>query len=186
MLKAKINTYNYLKKIGVNESYINSNTVSDGSGDGETHWRIESNGSQGCVINNKTDGKQATAMNMFAFRVSQTDVEFSVTKLDKDTQMFIGKSPVDNSSAVYGVYKDKECNDKVGEITIGDKGKGSIKLPNGIYYAKEIKAPTGYDLDSTVYTLKSGQSIEAIEYKTRGKIIVNKNAEERGQRMGTR
>jgi uncharacterized surface anchored protein len=115
---------------------------------------------------------------MYAFRVTQNEVEFSVTKLDKDTQMVIGKSPVDNSSAVYGVYKDKECKNKVGEITIGDKGKGSIKLPNGTYYAKEIKAPTGYDLDPTVYTLKSGQSIKAIEYKTRGTIVVNKTAED--------
>ena len=137
----------YLKKIGVNESYINDKTVGDGNGDGGTHWRIESNGSQGCVINNRTDGKQATAMNMYAFRVTQTNVEFSVTKLDKDTQMFIGKSPVDNSSAIYGVYSDQECQNKVGEIIIGEKGKGSIKLPNGTYFAKEIKAPTGYDLD---------------------------------------
>ena len=168
----------YLKKIGVNESYINSNTVGDGSGDGGTHWRIESNGSQGCVINNRTDGKQATALNMFAFRVSKTDVEFSVTKLDKDTQMVIGKSPVDNSSAVYGVYKDKECKNKVGEITIGEKGKGTIKLPSGTYYAKEIKAPTGYDIDPTVYTLTSGKSVTVNETRTSGKIIVNKTAED--------
>lgn len=168
----------YLKKIGVNESYINDKTVGDGNGDGGTHWRIESNGSQGCVINNRTDGKKATAMNMYAFRVTQTNVEFSVTKLDKDTQMFIGKSPVDNSSAIYGVYSDKECKNKVGEITIGEKGKGSIKLPNGTYFAKEIKAPTGYDLDTTVYTLKSGQTITALEDRTTAKIVINKIAED--------
>ncbi len=44
----------YLKSIGVNESYISSRTVGDGNGDGGTHWRIESNGSEGCVINNRT------------------------------------------------------------------------------------------------------------------------------------
>ncbi len=168
----------YLRKIGVNENYINSTTVGDGNGEGGTHWRIESNGSQGCVINNRTDGKQATALNMFAFRVSKTDVEFSVTKLDKDTQMVIGKSPVDNSSAVYGVYKDKECKNKVGEITIGEKGKGTIKLPSGTYYAKEIKAPTGYELDPTVHTLKSGQTIQSIEVTEKGSIVVNKTAED--------
>ena len=168
----------YLRKIGVNENYIDSTTVGDGYGEGGTHWRIESNGSQGCVINNRTDGKQATALNMFAFRVSKTDVEFSVTKLDKDTQMVIGKSPVDNSSAVYGVYKDKECKNKVGEITIGEKGKGTIKLPSGTYYAKEIKAPTGYELDPTVHTLKSGQTIQSIEVTEKGSIVVNKTAED--------
>lgn len=168
----------YLRKIGVNENYINSTTVGDGNGEGGTHWRIESNGSQGCVINNRTDGKQATALNMFAFRVSKADVEFSVTKLDKDTQMVIGKSPVDNSSAIYGVYKDKECKNKVGEITIGEKGKGTIKLPSGTYYAKEIKAPTGYELDPTIHTLKSGQTIQSIEVTEKGSIVVNKTAED--------
>ena len=49
-----------------------------------------------------------------------------MTKLDKDTQMVIGKSPVDNSSAVYGVYKDKECKNKVGEITNESSEKGVV------------------------------------------------------------
>ena len=47
----------YLKSIGVPESLITSSTVGSGNGNGGTHWRIESNGSQGVVINNNTDGK---------------------------------------------------------------------------------------------------------------------------------
>ena len=54
----------YLKSIGVSEKLINSKTVGDGKGAGGKHWRIESSGSEGVVINNKTDGKTATAMNM--------------------------------------------------------------------------------------------------------------------------
>lgn len=61
----------YLKSIGVSESLINSRTVGDGTGTGGTHWRIESSGSEGVVINNKTDGKTATAMNMSAFRITK-------------------------------------------------------------------------------------------------------------------
>jgi cell wall-associated NlpC family hydrolase len=61
----------YLKSIGVSESLITSSTVGDGTGAGGTHWRIESNGSQGVVINNNTDGKTATAMNMYAFRITK-------------------------------------------------------------------------------------------------------------------
>jgi uncharacterized surface anchored protein/cell wall-associated NlpC family hydrolase len=166
----------YLKKIGVNESYINSNTVGDGSGDGGTHWRIESNGSQGCVINNRTDGKQATALNMFAFRVAERDVIFEIDKYNKDGNL-VGKSAVDNSSAVYGIYSDKECTKSVGTITIGADGKGAISLPRGTYYAKEIKAPTGYELDSTVYTISSGKINVTEEYKF-GSIKVNKTAED--------
>ena len=40
----------YLKGIGVSENLITSSTVGIGNGDGGTHWRIESNGSQGVVI----------------------------------------------------------------------------------------------------------------------------------------
>ena len=166
----------YLKKIGVNESYINSNTVGDGSGDGGTHWRIESNGSQGCVINNKTDGKQATALNMSAFRITERDVTFEISKYNTDGNL-VGKSTVDNSSAVYGIYSDQECTESVGTITIGADGRGAISLPSGTYYAKEIKAPTGYDLDTTVYTITPGSTNVTEKYKF-GSIKINKTAED--------
>ena len=166
----------YLKSIGVNESYINSNTVGDGSGDGGTHWRIESNGSNGCVINNRTDGKKATAMNMYAFRVTSRDVTFEIDKYNKDGNL-VGKSTVDNSTAVYGIYSDKACTKSVGSITIGADGRGAISLPNGTYYAKEIKAPTGYDLDTTVYTITPGSTNVIEKYKF-GSIKINKNAED--------
>ena len=166
----------YLKSIGVNESYINNSTVGDGSGDGGTHWRIESNGSNGCVINNRTDGKKATAMNMYAFRVTSRDVTFEIDKYNKDGNL-VGKSTVDNSTAVYGIYSDKACTKSVGSITIGADGRGAISLPNGTYYAKEIKAPTGYDLDTTVYTITPGSTNVIEKYKF-GSIKINKNAED--------
>ena len=166
----------YLKSIGVNESYINSNTVGDGSGDGGTHWRIESNGSNGCVINNRTDGKEATAMNMYAFRVTSRDVTFEIDKYNKDGNL-VGKSTVDNSTAVYGIYSDKACTKSVGSITIGADGRGAISLPNGTYYAKETKAPTGYELDPTVYTISPGMTKVTEDYKF-GSIKINKTAED--------
>ncbi len=170
----------YLRNIGVNESYINSNTVGDGKGDGGTHWRIESNGSQGCVINNRTDGKKSTAMNMYAFRITKTDVKFSITKvLSTDNSVKInGTSPIDNSKAVYGVYTDKDCKNKVGEITIGADGTGSITLPDKQYYVKEISAPTGYDLSTDVVALKANSNVNVQEDITSGKITINKTAED--------
>ena len=171
---------NYLQNIGVNESYINSKTVGDGKGDGGTHWRIESNGSEGCVINNRTDGKKATAMNMYAFRITKSDVKFSVTKvLSGDNSVKIsGTSPIDNTKAVYGVYTDKECKNKVGEITIGVDGTGSITLPDKQYYVREISAPTGYDLSTDVVALKANSNVNVQEDITSGKITVNKTAED--------
>ncbi len=101
----------YLRSIGVSEKLINSKTVGDGKGAGGKHWRIESSGSEGVVINNKTDGKTATAMNMSAFRITKTDVTFEIDKYNTDGDL-VGKSSVDNSTAVYGIYSDKSCTKK--------------------------------------------------------------------------
>ena len=166
----------YLKSIGVSESLITSFTVGDGTGAGGTHWRIESNGSQGVVINNNTDGKTATAMNMYAFRITKTDVTFEIDKYNTDGNL-VGKSSVDNSTAVYGIYSDKSCTKKVGEITIGADGTGKIQLPDSTYYAKELKAPTGYSIDPTVYTIKAGKNKVTEDFKT-GTIKINKTAED--------
>ena len=170
----------YLKSIGVSESLINSKTVGDGTGAGGTHWRIESNGSEGVVINNKTDGKTATAMNMSAFRITKNDVKFEITKVlasDK-TVKISGTSKVDGTVAKYGVYTDKACKNKVGEITIGKDGTGSIQLPEKQYYVKEISAPTGYSISEEVFALKADENIFVTEDFTRGKIKVNKIAED--------
>ena len=170
----------YLKSIGVSESLINSKTVGDGTGAGGTHWRIESNGSEGVVINNKTDGKTATAMNMSAFRITKNDVKFEITKVlaSDRTVKISGTSKVDGTVAKYGVYTDKACKNKVGEITIGKDGTGSIQLPEKQYYVKEISAPTGYSISEEVFALKVDENIFVTEDFTRGTIKVNKTAED--------
>ena len=170
----------YLKSIGVSESLINSKTVGDGTGAGGTHWRIESNGSEGVVINNKTDGKTATAMNMSAFRITKNDVKFEITKVlaSDRTVKISGTSKVDGTVAKYGVYTDKACKNKVGEITIGKDGTGSIQLPEKKYYVKEISAPTGYSISEEVFALKADENVFVTEDFTRGKIKVNKTAED--------
>ena len=173
---SKNDVVSYLKSIGVSESLINSKTVGDGKGAGGRHWRIESNGSEGVVINNKADGKTATAMNMSAFRITKTDVTFEIDKYNTNGDL-VGKSSVDNSTAVYGIYSDKSCKNKVAKIKIGSNGKGSVKLPNKTYYAKEIKAPTGYALDKTVYKIKAGVNKVKEDFQT-GKIKINKSAED--------
>ena len=170
----------YLRSIGVSEKFINSKTVGDGKGAGGKHWRIESSGSEGVVINNKTDGKTATAMNMSAFRITKNDVKFEITKvLASDRTVTIsGTSKVDGTVAKYGVYTDKACKNKVGEITIGKDGTGSIQLPEKQYYVKEISAPTGYSISEEVFALKADENIFVTEDFTRGKIKVNKTADD--------
>ena len=170
----------YLRSIGVSEKLINSKTVGDGKGAGGKHWRIESSGSEGVVINNKTDGKTATAMNMSAFRITKNDVKFEITKVlaSDRTVKISGTSKVDGTVAKYGVYTDKACKNKVGEITIGKDGTGSIQLPEKQYYVKEISAPTGYSISEEVFALKADENIFVTEDFTRGKIKVNKTADD--------
>ena len=170
----------YLKSIGVSESLINSKTVGDGKGAGGRHWRIEANGSEGVVINNKTDGKAATVMNMSAFRITSKDVKFTITKVYKadNTVKINGISPIDGSQAIYGVYTDKACKNKAGEIKIDKNGSGSIELPNKQYYVKEIKAPTGYSLSTEVFALNANENVNVTEDYLKGNIIINKTAED--------
>lgn len=170
----------YLKSIGVSESLINSKTVGDGKGAGGRHWRIEANGSEGVVINNKTDGKTATVMNMSAFRITSKDVKFTITKVYKadNTVKINGISPIDGSQAIYGVYTDKACKNKAGEVKIDKNGSGSIELPNKQYYVKEIKAPTGYSLSTEVFALNANENVNVTEDYLKGNIIINKTAED--------
>lgn len=170
----------YLKSIGVSESLINSKTVGDGKGAGGRHWRIEANGSEGVVINNKTDGKTATVMNMSAFMITSKDVKFTITKVYKadNTVKINGISPIDGSQAIYGVYTDKACKNKAGEIKIDKNGSGSIELPNKQYYVKEIKAPTGYSLSTEVFALNANENVNVTEDYLKGNIIINKTAED--------
>ena len=177
---SKNEVVSYLKSIGVSESLINSKTVGDGKGAGGRHWRIEANGSEGVVINNKTDGKTATVMNMSAFRITSKDVKFTITKVYKadNTVKINGISPIDGSQAIYGVYTDKACKNKAGEIKIDKNGSGSIELPNKQYYVKEIKAPTGYSLSTEVFALNANENVNVTEDYLKGNIIINKTAED--------
>lgn len=147
----------YLKAIGVPSGLINSRTVGSGNGSGGTHWRIESNGSQGVVINNNTEKEntEKTTYSIYVFRVTQKNASFEIAMYDNDGKL-AGTSLVDKSSVVYGIYRDKACTSKIGEITIGSNGKGSISLPPCTYYAKQLKSATGYIADTAVHPIQTG------------------------------
>ena len=70
-------------------------------------------------------------------------------------------SGVKLSGAVYGIYSDSGCTNRVQTMTTDGNGYAkSAALVAGTYYVKEITAPKGYVLSGKVHTLtvKAGQA----------------------------
>lgn len=64
--------------------------------------------------------------------------------------------------AVFGLYRNGACadTDLIVQATTNDQGIATFNAvldPGQTYYVKEISAPSGYKLDSTVYTVTSDQ-----------------------------
>lgn len=60
--------------------------------------------------------------------------------------------------AVFGIYTDRECTDLVQQLTTDENGYTiSDELLMRDYYVKEITAPTGYTLNSTVFTVTAAE-----------------------------
>ncbi|MCM1172901.1 MAG: SpaA isopeptide-forming pilin-related protein [Clostridium sp.] len=54
-------------------------------------------------------------------------------------------------NAVYGIYADEGCTNKLYEVTTDNEGRAYLKdIPSGKYYIKEINAPYGYVTDESV------------------------------------
>ena len=65
------------------------------------------------------------------------------------------------SGATYGVYSDKGCTKSVATLTTDSNGNtDTVELRAATYFAKETKAPKGFQLDKNVYTLtvKAGET----------------------------
>ena len=64
------------------------------------------------------------------------------------------KTPL--SGAVFGIYSNEACTELVDEITTNENGFAvSTALAKGTYHVKELKAPTGYSLNTTVFTVEA-------------------------------
>lgn len=82
-------------------------------------------------------------------------VKLQLQKSSSNTELTAGNGCYSLSGAEYGIYKDKACTQKIGSITTNASGYGSYSKyvdASASYYAKETKAPKGYELDETVYT----------------------------------
>lgn len=60
--------------------------------------------------------------------------------------------------AVYGIYLDESCTNKIGEMTTDANGYASYSgLELKVYYAKEITAPKGYEINDSVLAFDLSQ-----------------------------
>lgn len=89
------------------------------------------------------------------------------------------------AGAVYTVYKDRDCTEKVTSLTTDESGRtNQAELESGTYYVKETKASKGYLLDEKLYTLKvvSGETATFTSYEEpiRKKLSVQKYDAETG------
>ena len=60
------------------------------------------------------------------------------------------------AGAVFGIYSDRDCTKLVDTVTTNENGyASSSQVGYGTYYVKEITAPAGYALNSTVFEVTS-------------------------------
>ena len=58
------------------------------------------------------------------------------------------------AGAIYGVYSDKDCTKQLATLTTDNSGNtDTVEVKAGTVYIKELSAPAGYKVDSTVYSL---------------------------------
>lgn len=85
----------------------------------------------------------------------------SLSKTSANTGITSGNSCYSLAGAVYGIYSDAGCSAQVTILTTDAGGNAAaVSLNAGTYYYKELTAPAGYALDSSVqsFTVTAGQN----------------------------
>ena len=88
---------------------------------------------------NEVKGKKVQVYT-YKVLVNKVDADSTTTKL---------------ANAVIGIFKDQACTQEIERKTTGTDGTAAFdyKFAAGTYYVKEITAPQGYNLNSTVFTV---------------------------------
>ena len=109
-----------------------------------------------------------------------------IQKSSADVSAIDGNNNYSLEGAVYGIYTSNEDADagtnQISSITVGRDGRGvSEDLSFATYYVKEITAPKGYTLDSTVYavtidSVNKFPTVSSLEKPVFGRIKVIKSS----------
>lgn len=99
-------------------------------------WKVETNGgdTQDLVI-----------------YTTKTEGELILEKVSADESLTLGNDNYSLEGAVYGVYSDAACTEKIAELVTDQYGKSeATSIPEGTHYLKEITAPPGYELSEEI------------------------------------
>ena len=114
----------------------------------------------------------------------------SLSKTSANTGITSGNSCYSLAGAVYGIYSDAGCSAQVTTLTTDAGGNAAaVSLNAGTYYYKELTAPAGYALDSSVqsFTVTDGQntalSVSDIPTHDPVRISINKVDSETGDKV---
>ena len=151
----------------------NSNTIELNNG---TYYVKETKAPSGFNLN--TSVKSVTITIGQTSTVSFADTPNGAVRISKtsnNTSLTNENSGYSLNGAQYGIYKDSACKSLITTITTGSNGVSDYVGVTGgqtTYYVKEIKAPTGYQLDSTVYTVSiSGMVTTTVSVKDSPQVL---------------
>ena len=100
-----------------------------------------------------------SGVGVYRFYVQSTG-ELEFVKSSGNTDVTAGNPCYSLEGAVYGVYSDASCTQRVGSFTTAPDGNGGkTELKSGDYYVKEESAPVGYRRDAEIHkvTVKPGE-----------------------------
>lgn len=121
------------------------------------------------------------------YEESSSSVSFSIQWMDIAKIKLIkadSETKADLSGAVFGIYSDPACTKLIDEMPKTDSsGASSIEMikTQDTVYLKEISAPAGYKINTSVYNVNliAGETttVEVTNEEQKGKIVIHKQGE---------
>lgn len=134
------------------DAVINANAVVGGNGNVNDAKLYYANDPNAGTTWDKANEEPETATGV----ASDTDTETVYTYQLGFRKSDDADTPTYLEGAVFGIYSDSECKNLVDKVTTNPNGYAvSTNVAAGTYYVKELVAPAGYTLNTTVYEIEA-------------------------------